>query len=104
MFLSREILALALKLGKGAYYAETCIARLYHIVDIAVLGCLIGVREESVVLRLLLCNECLWILGLFRFIRLKDFGCTCCTHDGNLGARPCVVEVGTQLLACHHNV
>ena len=45
------------KLLEGTDNAETGVTRLYHIVYITILGCIVGVAEQFVVFRLLLCKH-----------------------------------------------
>ena len=69
---------------------------------------MVRIGEELVVLVLLLGDECLDVFAGF----LLGFGLFCIehgssaagTHDGNLGRRPSIVQIGAELLATHHNV
>ena len=66
MLLSGQSIALGGELGQCTADAETRVARFNHIVDVAILGCLIRIGEELVVLVFLLCDEGLYVLtGLF---------------------------------------
>ena len=85
MFLCRTHFALVLKLSKGTANAETRVARLDHVVDITILGSLVGIREEVVLLLLFLSEECLGIGLLFRFLGTEDGHCTTGTHHGDFG-------------------
>ena len=88
MLLGRQRLALCGKLGQSAADAETGVARLDHIVDIAILGCLIRSGEQVVVLFLLLGQECLYVLACFLlclgFLGTEHCHSTRSSHNGNL--------------------
>ena len=108
VLLCGQAVTLGGKLCKGAADAEAGVAWLYHIVDVAVLGCLIGVGKQLGVFLLLLSEEGTGVFACF-FLSLGFLGTEHChgtrgTHNGNLGVGPCVVEVGAELLAAHHNV
>ena len=89
MFLSWQRVALGSELSQTAADAETSVAWLDYIVDVAELGCLIRISEELVVLVLLLSDECLNVLAsLFLCLGLLSIqygSSTRCTHNGNLG-------------------
>ena len=59
MLLGRQRVALGSELGQTAADAETSVAWLDNVIDVAILGCLLWVSEELVVLVLLLGDECL---------------------------------------------
>ena len=65
MLLSRQSIALCSELSQSAADAETSVAWLDYIINIAILGCLVRISEEFVVLFLLLSNECLYVLASF---------------------------------------
>ena len=104
MFLFGKFLSFALELCKRAYYAETCIAWFYDIVDITIFCSLVWIGKQTVVFSLFFCNERCGIFSLLCLFCIKDFCRTSCTHYGNLGTGPCIVHVGTQLLAGHYDM
>ena len=89
MLLSRQGVALGGELSQAAADAETGVARLDDIVDVAVLGCLIRIGEELVVLVLLLSDECFHVLtGLLLglgILGVEHGSGSAGTHHGNLG-------------------
>ena len=108
MFLGGQGVALGSELCQAAADAETGVARLNHIIDVAILGCLIRISEELVVLVLLLGDEGLHVLTGFLLglclLGIQHGSGTRGTHHGDLGRGPCVVQVGVELLGAHHDV
>ena len=104
MFSLRVLELLGLQLGQRTDDAEAGVAGLDNVVDVAILGCIVRVGEELGVLGLLLGNECLGIFLLLGLLGIEDGSSTAGTHYGNLGCRPCVVHVATELLTAHHDV
>ena len=88
MFLGGQGVTLGGKLSQTAADAEAGVAWFDDIVDVALLGSLIGVGEELVVLVLLLGDECLHVLaGLLLglgFLCIEHGSGTAGTHHGNL--------------------
>ena len=78
MLLSWQSITLSSQLCQTTADAETSVAWLYYIVDVAILRCLIGVSEQLVVLLLLLGNECLDVLTSF-FLGLGLLGIEHCS-------------------------
>ena len=58
VLLGGQGIALGSELSQTATDAESGVTRLDHVIDIAILGCLIRISEELVVLILLLGDEC----------------------------------------------
>ena len=89
VLLGRQGIALGGELCQTAANAETGVARLDDIVDVAVLGSLLRIGKELVVLALLLSDAGLDILaGLLLglgFLGVEHGGGTAGTHHGNLG-------------------
>ena len=88
MLLGRQRIALGGQLSQTATDAETSITRLNNVIDVAVLGSLIGIGKQVVVLLFLLGNECLdiltgFLLG-FGFLGVENGSGTGSTHYGNL--------------------
>jgi fatty-acid desaturase len=108
MLLSWQRLAFVSQLSQSADDAETGVAWLYDIIDIAILSSLVRVSEEFRVLSLFLSEERLNVASLFLYLlsalSLKNGNGTCCTHNSYFSRRPSVVEVGTELLTTHHDV
>ena len=65
MFLGRILLTLGCQRLQRTNDAETRVARLDNIVDIAVAGSVVGIREFVVVLFLFLGYECCFLLGFY---------------------------------------
>ncbi len=108
VFLGGQGVALGSELGQTAADAETGVARLNHIIDVAILSCLIRIGEELVVLVLLLGDEGLHVLTSFllglSLLGIQHSSSTRGTHHGDLSRGPCVVQVGVELLRAHHDV
>ena len=104
MFLLRVLKLLGLQLCQCADDAEAGVARLDNVVDVAVLGSIVGVGEELGVLGLLLGDECLGVFLLLSLLSVEYSSSTTCTHYGNLSRGPCIVHIATELLAAHHDV
>ena len=104
MFLNRSRLALAGELRQCATNAETRIARLDYVIDIAILSSLIRIREEIVILLFLCCQECFRIFLLLSLFAVENSHSTTGTHHGNLSTGPSVVKVVLQLLTTHHDM
>ena len=108
MLLGRQTLALGSELSQTAANAETSVAWLDDVVDIAILSSLIRIGKLLGILLFLLCQECLHVLAGFLlclgFLATEHCNGTAGTHYGNLRRWPCEVQVGTQLLATHHDV
>ena len=104
MLLGGIVHFLVLQLRQGTTDAEACVARLYDVVNIAVLGCLIGIGEEILILLYLVVKELLCLVGLtlvlerLRLLGIQHGGCTAGSHDGYLGRGPCIVGITAQLL------
>ena len=108
VLLGWQALLLASELRESATDTEAGVAWLDDIINITILGSLIRISEEVGIFLLLLSEECLnilssFLLGLSLTSREHCYGTTG-THNGNLGRWPSEVEVGTQLLASHHDV
>ena len=88
MLLSRQLLTLCSELCQTATDAETCVARLDYVVDIAVRSCLVRVCELLSVLVFLFCEERLNVFACFllsfSFLAAEDCNSTACTHNRNL--------------------
>ena len=108
MLLGGQRVTLGSQLGQSTTDAETGVARLNHIVNVAILGSLIRIGEQFVVLILLLGDEGLDILAGFLlglgFLGIEHSSGTGGTHHCNLCGGPCGVQVGVQLLGAHHDV
>ena len=88
MLLGGQGIAFCCQLSQATADAETRVTRFDDIVDIAILGSLVGVSEELVVLDFFLGDESLHVLtGLLLGLSLlgvEHGGSTTGTHDGNL--------------------
>ena len=88
MFLRGIAHALGLQRLQSADHAETGVARLDHVVDIAVAGCVVGVRELILVLLLALLDELGLLLGVgerSQLLGVQHLDSSACAHDGDLG-------------------
>ena len=65
MLLGRQVLTLGSELSQTAADAETGIAWLDDVIDIAILSSLIWISKLVCILLLLLCQECLHVLAGF---------------------------------------
>ena len=104
MLACRAGLALVFKLCQSAANAEAGVTRFDNIIHVAVFGCLVGIGKEVVVFLFLLCEESLGIFVVFGLFGAEDGYSAAGAHYGYFGRRPCVVEVGLELLAAHYDV
>lgn len=84
VLLSWQVVTLSSKLCQTATDAETSVARLNHIINVAILGCLIWISEHLGVFLFLLSKECLRILMSLCLLGTKHRNGTACTHNSNL--------------------
>ena len=85
MLLGRTCFALVGELRQGAANAEARIARFNHVIDVAILGCLIGIGEEFVVFVLFFGQECFRVGIVFGFFCVEDGYSAAGSHDGHFG-------------------
>ena len=100
----RVLELLGLQLGQRTDDAEAGVARLDNVINVAILGGIVGVGEELGVLGLLLGDECLGIFLLLSLLSVEYGSGTASTHYGNLSCGPCIVHVATELLTAHYDV
>ena len=88
MLLGRVVYLLVVQLVEGTDDAETRVAGLDDIIDVAILSSLIWISELVGVFLLLLSQECLYILASFllslSFLTAENGNGTAGTHYGNL--------------------
>ena len=83
------------------------VARLDHVVDVAEPGSHVRIGELIAILGFLLGDELgllLLVLDRGDLLRQQHFDCALGAHHGDLGRRPCVVDVAAQMLRAHHAV
>ncbi len=87
-----------------ADYAETGVARLDNVVDVAVFGCIVGVAEQFVVFGFAVGEHFGGIVRMpwlpWRRAPLRRRT----AHNGDFSGRPCVVHIAAKLLAAHHDM
>ena len=88
MLLGRQALALGSELSQTAANAETSVAWLDDVVDIAILCSPIRISKLVCIFLLLLCQECLYVFTSFLlslgFVTTENGNGTAGTHYGNL--------------------
>ena len=104
MLLGRTRFAFVSQLSQGAANAETRVARFDNVVDVTIFGSLVGVGKEVVLFFFLFGEECRCGFLRLGFLTIENSHSTRCTHYGDFGRGPCVVKVGLELLAAHHDV
>ena len=107
MFLSRVDVLLGAQGLKSPCDTEPRVPGFNNIIDIAQAGGLIRIGKIFAVFFLLILDELgtlLLILDLLDFLALQDFHSALASHHSNLGTRPCIVDVTSQLLTAHHIV
>ena len=108
MFLCGQTLALRGQLSQTATDAESGVPWFNDIVNVSKLSSLIWIGKKFGVFLFLLCQESLYVVSRlfdgFGFFSGQDGYSATGTHDGNFRRRPCKVQVGTQLLASHHDM
>ena len=107
MLLGGILDTLVMKFFKCTNHAETGVAWLDDIVDVALVGGIVRIAEELLVLGLLLLDNLLLGLGgvgCLEFLALEYLHSTTGPHHCNLGRGPSVVDITTKLLAAHNDV
>ena len=100
----RILKLLGLQFCQCADDAEAGVARLDNVINVAILGGIVGVGEELGVLGLLLGNECLGVFLLLCLLSIKHCSSTTSTHNSNFCRGPCIVHIATELLTAHHDM
>ena len=104
MFLRRITQLLSLQLLQSTDNTETGVARLDHVINIAILSGVIRVRERFLVFRFLLGSASLRILSGSNLFREDDLNSAARAHDSDLSSRPSIVHITTQVLRAHHAI
>ena len=104
MFAGGEGFAFGAEHVEGADELDTGLARFDHFVNQAEFGCPIWVVEFLLVVVDQLGTAGFRILGVFQLSSVDDVDGTLGSHDGNLGRRPRVDQVGSDSSGVHHQI